>query len=158
MALPVHVRKPARLDAVSAHREAAVAEAVVDRRPHPQQHRHRQHKRGDKEGEPFPAAVEQRPESRQRHNGPERVHVKRRHYTCDDAGEQERPPVVALAHRQPHEQKGDQREAETEQRRSLRHQVGQHRVQPLEIEAPIERVLARKMPEHPDAAVEDISD
>ena len=158
MALPVHVREPARFDAVTAHGEAAVAEAVVERRPHPGQHRHSQYQGRDEEGEPFAAAVEQCPECRHRNHGPESVHVKRRHDARDDAGEKERPPLAPLAHRQPEDQKDDQREAEAEQRRSLRHQVGEHRVQPLKVEAAIERVLARKMPKNSDPAVEDVAD
>src|SRR6202011_6281248 len=89
---------------------------------------------------------------------PERVPVKRSHDARAEAGEQERPPVVLLADRQPHEQKVYQCKAEAEERRALRHQVGQHRVQPLEVEAAIEGVLARKMPEHPDATVKDVAD
>src|SRR4029077_6088724 len=79
------------------------------------------------------------------------------HEAGDEPGEQERLPVVSLPYGQPEEHEDNQREAEAEQRGALRHQVGAHRVQPLEVEVAIERVLAGQMREHADSAVHDIA-
>ena len=68
--------------------------------------------------------------------------VKDGHGAGDHAREQERAPAQSLAHCQPQQHKHDERKAETEQRRALRHQVGEHWVQPLVVEVAVQRVLA----------------
>ena len=145
VALPVGVRQPPELQAVTSQRRAAHAVAVVGGGPHPEQDGQAHGERRHEERDPFAAEVEQRPEERQRHDRAPRVNVKRGGEPRHQPGKDECRPAPPISHRHPQQNQHDQRQAEAEERRALRHQVGEHRVQPLEVEVAIKRVLARQV-------------
>ena len=124
-------------------RRQIAAHARVGRGPHPHEDGDANHERRDEKSEPLDPPVEHRPQRRQRDDGAVSVDVEHRRQAGDQTGEQKGTPAQPLAERDPQHEQQDQGEAESEERRTLRHEIGEDRVQPLQVEVAIERVLAR---------------
>ena len=86
------------------------------------------------------------------------VDMEYRHRAGDHACKQEGAPIQPLADRQPDQHERDQREAEPEQGRALRHEVGEHGIEPLKVVVAIERVLAWQVLEDAQAATPNVPD
>ena len=71
--------------------------------------------------------------------------MERWHGRGDHAGEKKWAPVRALANREPQDDEHDQRQAEAEQRRPLRDEICEHRVEPLEVDVAVQGVLAHEV-------------
>ena len=87
VALPVRVREPPSLEAVTIQAGAAGAVAVVGVWPHPDQDGDREHQRGNEKRHPLAPPVEGGPERAEDDHRAIRVHVESRHHTRDHSRE-----------------------------------------------------------------------
>ena len=86
IALPIRIREPAHLQAVTTDGGPAAARIVVDRRPHPDQDRNGKREGWNEVGEPLAPPVERCPERGERDDRSVRMNVEGRHEARHNTG------------------------------------------------------------------------